>query len=108
MIIARLGLRTAPEKKEQAMRVMLPILGPTRVESGCIGCDLYQGAEDNMRLVLIEQWESLADLQRHIRSDLYRQVLAWIEMSVDSPEIRFDTVTDSGGLEMVEAVRGEK
>jgi quinol monooxygenase YgiN len=94
------------ENIEQAMHVVLPMLGPTRAESGCIACDLYQGAEDNMRLILMERWESLADLQRHIRSDHYRHVLAWIEMSVEPPEISFDTVTDSGGLEIIEAVRG--
>jgi quinol monooxygenase YgiN len=106
MIIARLGIQAAPENKEEAMRVMLPLLGPIRAKSGCIACDFYQGMEDKMQLILVEQWESLADLERHIRSDHYRQVLSWMEMSVEPPEIHFDTVTDSGGLEIVETARG--
>lgn len=106
MLLARPGTRTAPENKAQAMRVMFPMLGPTRAEAGCIACDLYQGAEDEMRLILVEQWESLADLQRHIRSDHYRQVLAWLEMSVEPPEICLDTISETCSLEMIEALRG--
>ncbi len=87
------------------MGVMLPMLGRTRAESGCIACDLYQSAEDEMRLILMEQWDSLADLERHIRLDNYRKVLAWIEMSVEPPEIRFDIVSNSRGLDMIESVR---
>ncbi len=82
------------------------MLGPTRAESGCIACDLYQSAEDAMRLILIEQWDSLTDLERHIRSENYRKVLAWIEMSVELPEIRFDVVPESRGIEMIESARG--
>ncbi len=105
MILTTLGIAVAPENMEKAMGVMLPMLGPTRAESGCIACDLYQSADDEMRLILIEQWESLAHLERHIRLDNFRRVLAWIEMSVEPPEIRFDTVSTSRGLDIIETVR---
>ena len=105
MIVATLGIRVSPENEEQAVRVMLPMLGPTRAEPGCVSCDLYQSLEDDRRLTLLGRWESLADLQRHIQSDHYRQVLSWIEMSNEAPEIRFDTVSNSHGLEMIEAFR---
>jgi quinol monooxygenase YgiN len=106
MIMAALGIRVMPENKGQALQVVLPLLGPTRAESGCVGCDLYQSAENPMKLILMEQWESLTDLQRHIRSDHYRHVLAWVEMSVEPPEIRFDVVSESRGIEIIELARG--
>ncbi len=63
MIVATLGIRVSPENEEQAVRIMLPMLGPTRAESGCVSCDLYQSLEDDRRLMLLGRWESLADLQ---------------------------------------------
>ncbi len=106
MIVATLGIRVAPENTRRAMQVILPLLGPTHTESGCLSCDLYQGTEDDGSLILIERWESLPDLERHIRSDRYHKVLAWIEMSTEPPEIRFDFVSETRGFEMLEAVLG--
>ena len=88
------------------MEVILATLGPTRAEAGCRSCELYLGAEDGMKLTLVEQWETSTDLERHIKSNAYRKVLAWIEMSKEAPQIRFDTVTESRGLDMLQAVRG--
>lgn len=105
MIVATLAIRVMPEKREQATRVIFSMLGPMRAERGCISCDLYRSASDTASLTLIERWESYEDLTRHIGSDHYRNILAWLEMSTEPPEIRFETVSDSQGLDMIEKVR---
>jgi len=107
MIVATLGIRVPLEKTAEAMGVILPMLGPTRSEAGCVSCDLFSSAEDGSSMVLVERWKSERDFQRHVQSDHYRKVLAWIEMSVAPPEIRFDAVAESHGLEMIETMRGQ-
>jgi hypothetical protein len=44
-------------------------------------------------------------LQRHLRSDDFQKVLLVVEMAVAPPEIRFDTITDSRGGEIIEEAR---
>jgi quinol monooxygenase YgiN len=53
-----------------------------------------------------EVWEDQEHLDRHLRSDDYRNMLFVTEMSVEPPEIRFRTVTDLAGLEIIEKARG--
>lgn len=107
MIVTTLGIRVAPDHLDQATRVIKPLLGPTRTEPGCISCNLYRSSEEDARLILVEQWESLSHLKRHIQSENYCTILSWIELSIDTPEIHFDTITETRGLEMIEAIRGQ-
>jgi hypothetical protein len=55
----------------------------------------------------VEQWGSEEALDEHIRSDLYRRVLAAMELSKQSPEIKFHYVTETKGFEMVESLRSD-
>ena len=55
-----------------------------------------------------EKWRSDEDLQRHIRSECYQKVLLVMEMAVRPPEIRFDTITDTSGVEIIEKARIRK
>jgi hypothetical protein len=52
-----------------------------------------------------EKWMSDEDMQRHLRSESYHLVLLVMEMASRSPEIRFDIITDSGGVEIIEEAR---
>lgn len=54
-----------------------------------------------------EQWESEEALHDHIRSDLYRRVLAAMELSKQQPEVTFYYCSQSKGLELIEAARRE-
>ncbi len=54
-----------------------------------------------------EQWESDEALNDHIRSDLYRRLLAGLELSRRQPEVRFYYCSKTKGLELVEAKRRE-
>jgi quinol monooxygenase YgiN len=83
-----------------------PILGPTRVKPGCISAACYQDPDDPDTLALIEEWETQSDLEAHIRSDEYRNILALMDLSTRFPEVKVKTVLKTEGLEFIEAVRG--
>ena len=76
-----------------------------RAMSGCISCRIYQDAQENRSLMFEEIWKNEEDLNRHIRSDEYRNVLLVVEMAVEKPEIRFETVSHVTGMETIERAR---
>jgi quinol monooxygenase YgiN len=52
--------------------------------------------------VLVERWESEAALTTHIRSEAYRRILGACQISRSQPESRFDTVSYTQGIELIE------
>jgi len=106
MVISTLRILTAPTSRAEVVRTLAAQLGPTRVQPGCCGCNLYRDVEDPQAITLVEVWESQAELDRRLRSEDYRAVLAAMERSREPPVIHFDTVTRHAGLEIVASARG--
>jgi quinol monooxygenase YgiN len=75
------------------------------VDPGCIGCHVYQDLQEDCVLMFEEVWRSGEDLERHLRSDEYRNVLLLKEMALSPPEICFNTISGSVGLEAIEHAR---
>ena len=57
-------------------------------------------------ILLSEVWESDADLQTHICSELYRRVLAAIELASEAPDVCFHQVVSTEGMALIERLRG--
>jgi quinol monooxygenase YgiN len=93
------------EKQAEALDILGSMTEQIQFEAGCIGRWLYRGVEDVRAIMLEELWTSKEDLQRHLRSDRYRKVLLVVEMAAESPEIRFDTIEHSSGVETIEQAR---
>lgn len=106
MIIVILRVAVPPERWDETIRTVRSFLGPTRVQPGCISCRFYQDTEELNVLTLVEEWESQEDLDRHIRSDEYRKILAVMDLADEPPQIRFHTVSDTGGIGVIKAARG--
>jgi quinol monooxygenase YgiN len=106
MVISTLRIVATPQSRAEVVRTLTAQFGPTRVQPGCLRCDLYQDVENPEAITLVEQWESQAHLDLRLRSEDYRAVLAAIELAREQPEIHFDTVTSRGGLEVVASARG--
>ena len=102
MIVGTLRMHPPPDRRDQVLEVLRSVQGPMLAQPGCAGCHIYeeQGAEP--AIVLVERWESEAALRTHIRSEAYRRILGACELSGSPPEFRFDTVSDSQGIELVE------
>jgi quinol monooxygenase YgiN len=106
MVISTLRIVTVPTARAEVVRTLTAQLGSTRVQPGCLRCDLYRDVEDQGAITLVEEWESQADLSLRLRSEEYRAVLAAIELSPEPPETYLDTVIRRAGLEIVASARG--
>jgi quinol monooxygenase YgiN len=74
-------------------------------EPGCISCHIYGDLQEKNVFMLKEVWRSEEDLDLHLRSDEYRNLLLILEMALEQPEIRFDTISSSTGIETIEKAR---
>jgi hypothetical protein len=74
--------------------------GPTEARPGCRSYRVYQDLEN------AQEWSTSAALTRYLRSDLSRTILAVMESASEPPELRFDTNSDTAGVDLVKAVRG--
>ena len=106
MIIVTLRMAVIPQKRSDFIETIRGLLEPTRVEAGCKGYYLYQDIEDENTFILIEEWETKTDLSSHIHKDSYRKLLALMDLLSEPPEIKFNTVSHSEGMEYVAEVLG--
>jgi quinol monooxygenase YgiN len=95
----------SPEKQNEALEILGSMTEQIQFEPGCISCRLYQDVGEESALMLEEIWTSQDDLQRHLRSEKYYKVLLVVEMAAEPPEIRFDTIAHSSGVETIEQAR---
>jgi quinol monooxygenase YgiN len=93
------------EKQSEALEILGSIIEQTQFEPGCISCRIYQGVEEARAILLEEFWTSDEDLQHHLRSEKYRKILLVVEMAAEPPEIRFDSIAHSSGVETIEQAR---
>ena len=105
MIVGTLRILPAPDRRAEILRVFRTIQGPVLAQPGCLACHIYEEQHPDQALVLVERWDSQAALETHLRSEAYRRVLGAIELSGGAPEIRFDFVTASEGIELIERSR---
>jgi quinol monooxygenase YgiN len=95
------------EKQSEALAILGSLIEQTQFEAGCVSCRLYRGVEDLSIIMLEELWLKDEDINCHLRSDKYRKILLVIEMAAEPPEIRFDTIAHSSGVETIEKARAQ-
>ena len=106
MITASLKINVPAEKHRDALQTVRSILGWTRAQPGCISMEFYQDTNDPDSMILLEEWKDWNSLERHIRSESYRNILELMELSSEQPEIKLSTVASTKGMEVIEKLRG--
>ena len=107
MIVARLRIAVPEHRKAETLRAMRSIQGPASAKPGCIDCRILEDVNDATLIFYIEEWGSVEQLERHIRSDYYRRLLAIMETSDEAPDVRYDTISRRQGIELVEMIRSK-
>ena len=104
-IVGTLKIVPLPERREVVMEILRSVQGRVLAEPGCAGCHIYEEPGPEEAVVIVERWDSEAELEVHIRSEAYRRILGAIELSGAAPEIRFDHVSASEGIERIQHAR---
>jgi len=106
MLLATIRMVVPPDKRAEAVQILNAMAERTRVEPGCLSCRIYHDEQVEAVFMVEEVWKSKEDLDRHLRSDDYRHVLLVTELAVEPPEIRFQSISNSAGVEIGERARG--
>jgi quinol monooxygenase YgiN len=105
MIQTMLKMDFAVQNVDEALQILCSIIERTRAEIGCNDCSVYRDMQNDKRIVFEENWKNDEALKRHLRSEDFRKVLMVMEMAIIPPEVRFDTITESRGVETIEEAR---
>ena len=92
------------ERRRDLVETIRGMLEPVRVERGCLSYRFYEDVENRNVFVLLEEWATLEDLERHIAKGNQRRLLALMDLLSEPPEMRFNTVSQIAGIEFIESV----
>ena len=103
-ILSTLKMIVQPERRSDLLETMRGMLEPARVERGCLSYRLYEDVENRNAFVLLEEWATQKDLESHIRTENQRRLLALIDLLSEQPELQFNTVSHTAGMDLIEDV----
>ena len=93
-----------PERRSDLLETMRGMLEPARVERGCLSYCLYEDVEDRNSFILVEEWATQKDIERHISKDNNRRLLALMDLLSEQPELQYNTVSHTAGMDLIENV----
>jgi quinol monooxygenase YgiN len=105
MVLATIRMTFSAKSFGEAWTILRSIAEQSKVQPGCLSCRIYRNGQEDNALMFQQLWSDEENLERHLRSDEYRQVLLVLEMAMKQPEIRFDTILSSTGIETIERAR---
>jgi len=101
VILATLRMIVRPDRRSDLLEAMRGMLEPARVERGCLSYRLYEDVDNRNALVLLEEWETQEDLERHISKNNQRRLLALMDLLSAQPELRYNTVSHTVGMDLI-------
>lgn len=108
MINGTIRILPLPERRAEVLEILQSIQGPVIAQPGCASCSIYEEQGPAQAVVLVESWETREALERHLRSEAYRLILGAVELSHDQPEVRFDHVSATEGIELITRARNSR
>ena len=94
-----------PNHKKEVLDALKSFKRFAEISSGSICCNVSRDVNNRDMVIYFEEWQNREDLERHIQSTKYRELLEIIEQSMGKPEIDFLTVSKIEGLEVIKKVR---
>ena len=107
MIVIRITMTVLPEKQLELTQTLLSMIGLTEKERGCLSHAVFCDIEDKNSFILLQEWKTREDLDRHIRSHRFGVLLGTKTLLGKPPKIQIHTISKSEGMEVVSAVRSK-
>ncbi len=107
-MIVRMILNVHPGKHLELLQTLLSLMEPVRKEPGCRSCCVFCDIDDKNRFALIEEWKTPKEMDNHIQSLQFGVLLGTKTLLSEPPRIRIHTVSQTWGMDAVQALRRKK
>lgn len=105
MILLTTGITVAGKQRDEVVRMLRTYAGAASTQRGCLATRLVRDVDNRNAITWIEEWEDEAELRRHVRSDAFRTLLAVMDMSMTTPDVRVHATTTDEGMNWIAATR---
>ena len=105
MIIMSLNFSVSTLMKKDVINIFDSLAGSISVKPGCKKVNLYSNINNDDDFLLILEWNSQGEMEKHIRSEDFRKIMVLMDLSNEAPIIRFNTVSSTMGFELIEKIR---
>lgn len=105
MILLRINMIVPPSNRPAVLGAIRMLQEPTRVQKGCLACYGGTDIDDGAAITFVEEWIDRPSLDAHLRSEEFRILLSALDLAAEPPDVRFDTVTKTEGMEVIHAAR---
>ena len=103
MIRLTVTIKAFASVEPSLMEALRYIKNGTQLEPGCLRCFVW--TEPDAIIHYVAEWETEASLARHVRSSRFTSLLGVLESAPEQPQVRFDFVTATRGLEYAAELR---
>ena len=106
MVQLRLRITAGPGHGDELLQALRSALRSVQADGACADAHVTTDVDDRRVLWYWEDWATLDDLERYLRSDRFGRLLAIVERSVAEPLLECRVVAETRGLDYLAAVRG--
>ena len=101
MILVIIRMKAIAEKRLELSQTIASLSGSIRTEKGCNRFDFCHTAEDENRLVLLEEWDTKENLITHLRSEHFKVLRGAMNLLQEPYEKTFYTVSRPAGIDQI-------
>ena len=107
MIVVKITMDVLQEKQKELVQTLLSMVGAMEKEVGCLSYALFCYIDDRNLLILLEEWRTRKDLDRHLKSEMFGVLLGTRSLLKKPHGIHIYTIQQSEGMEAVLGARGK-
>ena len=94
----------SPTDAIELIETLRHMTATTRLERGCQECAAW--TDRDFTVHYSESWATEFDARRRVQSSNFTSLLALMEQGTEPPEVQFDFVARTRGLDYVDEIRG--
>jgi len=94
MILVIIRMKVLPEKHVELCQTIVSLIGSLRTGKGCVRCDFCKSMEDENELCILEEWDTLENLNSHLKSELFRVLRGAMNLLQEPYELLVHTVSE--------------
>ena len=106
MIDVTIKMTVSADKYNEILHTIKGLLGQIRREQDCVSCHCYRDIEVEGIIIFAQEWKTNEALETHLRSGHFKVLLGAMKLLSIEPEIKFNTVVATKGMEAIAAAQG--